>query len=74
MFVIYEIRWHYRRTFYEGGDTMEYIPFDTLEQAKEYAKEHPTTCQSDKREDVTCGIYRVRLYNNYDIEELLIEL
>lgn len=71
-FTRYEIRWYYRRCFYEGGDSMEYAPFDTLEQAKAYAKEHPHTCKSSGNCD--CGIYKVKLFSTYDEPTLIEEL
>lgn len=66
-FTRYEIRWIIHRSFYEGGDTFEYIPFDTLEEAKRYIKEHMELCKGS-------GLYKVRLYSTYDIPELIKEL
>lgn len=71
-FTRFEIRWYYRRCFYEGGDTMEYIPFDTLKEAQNYAEEHQDTCKSESGCD--CGIYKVVLHSNYDEPTLVKQL
>lgn len=71
-FTRFEIRWHYRRCFYEGGDSMEYIPFDTLEQAEKYAQNHQASCASDC--ECECGIYKVDLYSTYDNAKLIKKL
>ena len=68
----YEIRWNYRRSFYEGGDCFEYVPFDTKGEAIEYINENQDICKSDN--DCKCGLYKVVLYPNYESTELLIEL
>ena len=68
-FTRYEIRWYYRRCFYEGGNTMEYTPFDTLSEARKYAKEHKDECKSFG--NCECGIYKVKLYSTYDVETLI---
>lgn len=68
-FTRYEIRWTYHRCFYEGGDDFEYMPFDTLSDAKAYVSKHKDTCKSDSNNDVTCGIYKVILHSNYDETE-----
>lgn len=69
-FTRYEIRWIYHRCFYEGGDKMEYVPFDTLKQAREYARSKKDLCKSDS--DCECGIYKVVLHSDYD-EPTLVE-
>lgn len=68
-FVRYEIRWEYFRCFYEGGYSMEYQPFETLEQAEQYANEHKEICKSYG--DCKCGIYKVVLYSDYDVPTLV---
>lgn len=71
-FTRYEIRWYHHRCFYEGGDTMEYIPFDTLAQAERYAREHEQDCVSSG--DCDCGIYKVVLHSTYDDPTLIEQL
>lgn len=71
-FTRYEIRWYYRRCFYEGGDTMEYMPFDTRKEAEKYADEHKEECKSYGGCD--CGIYKVKLYSDYDCPTLVKQL
>ena len=63
-FTRYEIRWYYHRSFYEGGTTMEYVPFDTLAQAREYIDTHRDECKSEG--NCECGLYKVVLHSTYD--------
>ena len=71
-FTRYEIRWLYRRCFYEGGDKLEYMPFDTLEQARSYVRLNRELCKSDS--ECECGIYKVELHSNYDVPVLIEKL
>lgn len=61
----YEIRTYYHRCFYEGGDTFDYVPFDTLQEVYAYVKDH--TYILDNENTFLC---KVILHSNYDeVEE-----
>lgn len=70
-FTRYEIRWTWHRSFYEGGDYLEYTPFDTLDGAKTYVSKHPNLCKSDYDNDVTCAICKVVLHSTWEDVEVL---
>lgn len=64
-FTRYEIR-----VFFHEDNEFEYIPFDTLEQARKHAKEHGM--HSTDNYDV--GIYKVKLYPTSEMVELVDKL
>ena len=68
----YEIRWLYHRCFYEGGDTFEYVPFDTLKDAKDYIKKNKERILNYGADFV--GLYLVTLFSNYDVPKLIKKL
>ena len=72
MFIRYEIRWLFHRCFYEGGDTFEYIPFDTLKDAENYIIENKNKLHNNDADFV--GLYKVGLFSNYDVPQLIRKL
>lgn len=68
----YEIRWEYFRSFYEGGYTFEYLPFDTKAEALAYINEHPDECKSDPADNMICTLYLVTLHSHCDEGEVVL--
>ena len=68
-FVRYEIRRETKRTFYEGGDSLEYIPFNSLEGARVYIATHPEEMKASEGETLT--LCKVLLYPSYDVPEVI---
>lgn len=58
----YEIRTYYKRCFYEGGDTFDYVPFDTNHTAVlNYISKH-----DELKTDTDSYVCMVTLHSDYD--------
>lgn len=66
---MYFTRYEIREYSHEDSD-FTYTPFDTLAEARAYAKEH--NCSST--DTIKAGIYKVKLYSTYDTAELIEKL